>query len=253
MLYKKTRTTVAMAEPTPKENKYSSPVTSLLAYFNGVMKDPLAMPTYVAQRMPIFTSFCFSNEEERFELLRVVRNPNGFVDAFDKSSNSLPVVPVDDVVVVPIINRSRAAANSLLLLLAFISTSSSPYASPSTLLIGDTELDLELPLSPLPPTPLSAPSLPPLEEEEDEDEFCEITIPMLPIPTLITTSANTDPATSLTSSSNTNTPHKNPTNTDKPDHNVCAVDKPHFCTATIATVPLITQTNAPTMPQYVNL
>lgn len=248
MLYKKTRTTVAMAEPTPKENKYSSPVTSLLAYFNGVMKDPLAMPTYVAQRMPIFTSFCFSNEEERFELLRVVRNPNGFVDAFDKSSNSLPVVPVDDVVVVPIINRSRAAANSLLLLLAFISTSSSPYASPSTLLIGDTELDLELPLS-----PLSAPSLPPLEEEEDEDEFCEITIPMLPIPTLITTSANTDPATSLTSSSNTNTPHKNPTNTDKPDHKVCAVDKPHFCTATIATVPLITQTNAPTMPQYVNL
>ena len=56
-----------MAEPTPKENKYSNPVTSLLAYFNGVMKDPFAMPTYVAQRMPIFTSFCFSNTDDEDE------------------------------------------------------------------------------------------------------------------------------------------------------------------------------------------
>ena len=248
-MYRKTRTTVAMAEPTPKENKYSNPVTSLLAYFNGVMKDPFAMPTYVAQRMPIFTSFCFSNaddeDEEWLELLRV-RKPNGLVD-FDKSSNSLPVfiVVVVVVVVVPIINRSRAAANSLLLL--FISTS---YLLPSTLSIGDTELDLELPLRlpfsyPLSPLLRDVP-LPPLED-------CDITIPMLPIPALITTSAHAAPTTSLTFSSNTITPHKNPTNTDNPDHNVCAVDNPHFCTATIATVPLTTHTHAPTSPQNVNL
>ena len=148
------------------------------------------MPTYVAQRMPIFTSFCFSNaddeDEEWLELLRV-RKPNGLVD-FDKSSNSLPVfivVVVVVVVVVPIINRSRAAANSLLLL--FISTS---YLLPSTLSIGDTELDLELPLRlpfsyPLSPLLRDVP-LPPLED-------CDITIPMLPIPALITTSAHAAP------------------------------------------------------------
>ena len=39
-------------------------------------------------------------------------------------------------------------------------------------------------------------------------------------------------------------PTKNPTKTLNPDHNVCAVDNPHFCTATIATVPFITQTEA---------
>ena len=114
------------------------------------------------------------------ELLRV-RKPNGLVD-FDKSSNSLPVFII---VVVPIINRSRAAANSLLLL--FISTS---YLLPSTLSIGDTELDLELPLRlpfsyPLSPLLRDVP-LPPLED-------CDITIPMLPIPALITTSAHAAP------------------------------------------------------------
>jgi len=91
----------------------------------------------------------------------------------------------------------------------------------------------------------------PLEDELDDD--CEITIPMLPIPTLIAVSAHIEPAISLTSSSNTNVPHKNPTNTDNPDHNVCAVDKPHFCTATIATVPFTTHAHAPRTPQYVNL
>ena len=135
------------------------------------MKDPLAMPTYVAHRMPIFTSFCFFSveEEERCKppplrwFFAVVRNPNGLVEAFDKSSNSLIPLPplpppLDDDDVVPIINRSRAAANSLLLLLllilfaVFISTSSSfvflYISSPPSppLIIGDTELDLELPL-----------------------------------------------------------------------------------------------------------
>ena len=90
----------------------------------------------------------------------------------------------------------------------------------------------------------------PLEDEELDD--CETTIPMLPIPALIAASAHIEPAISLTSSSNTIVPHKNPTKTLNPDHNVCAVDKPHFCTATIATVPFITQTKAPRMPQEVN-
>ena len=47
-----------MAEPTPK-NKYSNPVTSLLAYFNGVMKDPFAMPACVAQRIQFSRLFVF--------------------------------------------------------------------------------------------------------------------------------------------------------------------------------------------------
>jgi hypothetical protein len=109
-----------IALPKPNENKYSIPVTSLFAYFNGVMNEPFAIPTYVAHNNPILKSCCsFDNvvdcECVDFEFLNL---PPMIVLL-------LLLLLIDAVVVVvPIINRSLACMNSLsVLLLLFVSTS----------------------------------------------------------------------------------------------------------------------------------
>eukprot|EP00951_Prasinocladus_malaysianus_P034685 scaffold351718_cov34-Prasinocladus_malaysianus.AAC.1 len=50
-------TRVTSMAPMPKEGRYSMPLTVLGIFLKGTMNDPLAKPTYSAQRRPVVIRF----------------------------------------------------------------------------------------------------------------------------------------------------------------------------------------------------